>query len=246
MTYLFLHGFTGGPEAWDAVRSFLPPKTAVICPELGGHGETEALPWDDEVSRILERLELEDAHEVHLVGYSFGGRLGWGALAQNSPRVIRATLIGAHPGLLDSAARIARQQADTQWVRMLRDQGIEAFADAWEKLPMWVSQQQVEPLRHQARRALRRRHPPRRLADALARLGLGEMPELDHQSIHVPITLISGSLDTKFERILSDLAPRLMNARHRSVAEAGHDVTLERPRELASLLQEPLIRAEAS
>src|SRR2546426_11494466 len=108
MTTLFLlHGFAGAPESWDAVVARLRDAT-VVGPALTGHGAPLAADWDAEVARLGALLP----DGAHVCGYSLGGRLALGLLAAYPHKIARATLIGAHSGIVDDAERAARLVAD--------------------------------------------------------------------------------------------------------------------------------------
>ena len=240
MTYVFLHGFSGGPESWDAVATALPSDARVVRVQLAGHGAAPVSVegWDAEVARIDALLERERVEDAHLVGYSLGGRVGLSLLA-HSARFSRSTLIGAHPGLPDAAARAERRAADDRWIRVLRERGLRAFIDAWEALPMWATQEALDPERLASQRRLRESHTAEGLAHALEALGLAQMPATDPSALRVPIQLVVGERDEKHRALSGALAERLPRAALRVVEGAGHNVVLERPDALAALLLRP-------
>lgn len=216
MTYVLLHGFTGGPESFEHLGL-----RDAIAPRLAGHGPSPVLArsWDEEIDRLIAILDVRGAH---LVGYSFGGRLAYSLLARAPHLFSRATLIGAHPGLRDPRARDDRRRADRRWIELLLREGLEAFVRAWEALPMWSTQ---TPAQIEAQRALRRSHSAHGLANALAVLGLAEMPCVDPSAIRVPVRLVSGAHDPSF--VPSRAFPQIV------VPDAGHNVLIERPEALA-------------
>lgn len=228
---LLLHGFTGAPAVWDAVVERLPEGPARV-PALGGHGGAWT-SWDEEVDRLLTLVA--DLEDVHVVGYSMGGRLAYGLLARRSPRITRATLIGAHPGLEDDDARAARRDADGEWIARL-DQGLPAFVEAWSALPMWASQARVPAEARQRRTAIRLDHDPAGLAHALRAYGLAAMPPAQPERIDIPVTLAVGELDETHRELASGIVSRFGNARVAVVPDSGHDVTLEAPDALARLI----------
>ncbi|MFK7989488.1 MAG: alpha/beta fold hydrolase [Sandaracinaceae bacterium] len=232
---LLLHGFTGAPAVWDGVLSHLPTCTA-LRPALGGHGGP-LTSWDEEVDRLLGLLEAHALEDVHVVGYSMGGRLAYGLLARRSSRITRATLIGAHPGLEQEADRAARRAADQGWIDRLAS-GLPAFVEAWRALPMWASQARVSDETREQRNAIRLAHDPAGLAHALHAYGLAAMPLAEPETIEVPVTLVAGELDPKHRTIAEGLVARFPNAKLAVIAGSGHDVTLEEPAALASRIEE--------
>ena len=61
--------------------------------------------------------------------------------------------------------------------------------------------------------------------------GLAEMPNFRGRcrEIRVPVTLLSGELDTKFSALAEELSSLFPDARRSIVPRAGHDLLLERP-----------------
>lgn len=226
-TYLLLHGFTGAPASWDELG--LPTDARVLRPALAGHGPNPApaTSWSDEIDRLVELLEVEGATDVHLVGYSMGGRVGWGLL-QATDRITRATLIGAHPGLEDDYARVRRRSDDERWRRLLM-QGLEPFVERWEALPLWRSQLELDPNRLLRQRAIREQHDPAALAATLRAIGLAEMPRTDPAKVRVPVTLVVGGEDHRHRAIAERFAPSLTDVRVVVVEGSGHNVLLEQP-----------------
>lgn len=228
---VFLHGFTGGPDAWDRVRERLDgPSLALALP---GHAGEPVAGWDEAVDRIAARC-----HGAHLVGYSLGARLALGVLVKHPDRIRRATLVGVAAGTDDRAARAAWEAS---LARRLEENGIEAFVDHWQSLPLWASQAALPDELLARQRARRLSHDPMDLAGALRRLGLAAMPDLRPSlpAIRVPVDLVVGSLDTKFVALARDLAARCPAARVFVVPGVGHNVVLEAPEALARILEEP-------
>ncbi len=238
-TFVLLHGFTGGPESFDPLVERLPGDVRVIRPALTGHGAEPHLAdsWQAELQRLAELLRREEVHGAHLVGYSLGGRVGYGLLRHAPALFARATLIGANPGLRREDERAARREADAKWIELLARDGLDAFVTAWEALPMWESQRELSEAKRAAQRVLRRSHRADGLAHALRVLGLGAMPPVDPAAIPQPITLISGALDEKHVSLAKRIAPAL-EARLRIVPGAGHNVLLEDPDAVARELTE--------
>jgi len=227
-----LHGFTGRPGHWRAVVD-------AIEPALAGHSPDRPVPagwrFADEVSRIGAEITALD-QPVHLLGYSMGGRLAL-AVAARFP-LARLSLVGAHPGLEEDAARAERRARDETWCSLLEERGIEAFARAWEDQPMWRSQLALPAAVRERQRAERMAHDPRQLAAALRALGLGAMPSqwADLASLSVPVDLIAGALDPIYVDLARRMAARIPRARVTVIDGAGHNVLLERPDALRAAL----------
>ena len=234
-----LHGFTGTPASWDAVSLALPGDR-LICPRLLGHGAPAegVLDFDGEVDRIA--AELPDA-PVHLAGYSMGARLALSLAVRHRSKVQRLTLIGVHPGLEDEGAAAERRQADEGLARDLEVEGVAPFIDRWEALPLFASQRDLPEQVRRQHRARRCTHDARGLARALRVLGLGSMAPrgagLD--ALPLPVELLVGERDDKFLRLARRICERRPSTLLTVVPGAGHDLTLEAPREVASRLRSP-------
>ncbi|HEY8429143.1 MAG TPA: alpha/beta fold hydrolase [Sandaracinaceae bacterium] len=226
-----LHGFAGAPASLDPA---LPPGVRVVAPTIAGHGRypVSARSWDEEVERLLGLLDEAGAPRAHLLGYSLGGRLGWSLLARAPERFASAVLVGAHPGLRTDEERRARAEADTRWIALLEERGLEAFVAAWEAQPIFATQTEAQ---REAQRAVRLSHTAGGLASALRVLGLAAMPPVDPANVRVPVTVLVGELDQ------SSSAAALPWARR--VPGAGHNLLVERPGAVRAALEEALRRA---
>ena len=228
-TTVLLHGFTGSPASFDQIAEGLEGR--VLRPLLPGHGPDPrpVRSWGEEVSALTQWLEREGVTGAHLVGYSFGGRLGW-HLLERDDLFCRATLIGAHPGLPDEVSRATRRDADARWIELLEGEGLGAFVDAWEALPLFESQRALPTSIRSRQRAVRSSHTARGLAAALRELGLAEMPA--RPTPRLPTALVVGALDARHRGIAEALELPLA-----IVPGAGHNVALEAPSRLLELLR---------
>jgi 2-succinyl-6-hydroxy-2,4-cyclohexadiene-1-carboxylate synthase len=248
---VFLHGFTGSVKSWEPILARIPKSRCVRCEPIFGHHPTLLNPaggavtkhdlephsFDGEVRRLAERI-ADLGRPVHLVGYSLGARLALSLAVHHPDHVARATLIGCNPGLTDEGARRERIATDARWAALLRTQGIEQFADAWESQPLLKPYRPVSPSWLSRVRAIRRQHDPEGLARALEILGLGQMPAL-HRALpylRMPIDLVAGEYDPKFAAIMTEMAHVLPCARTWLVPQAAHDVVLEQPDILVNIL----------
>jgi 2-succinyl-6-hydroxy-2,4-cyclohexadiene-1-carboxylate synthase len=245
-TWLLVHGFAGGPESWmDVVASWSQPST-IAALVLPGHRRGIDVEQGAGFSGNLLALacSIRDAGlaGAHFVGYSLGARVVLGLLAEAPELVGRATLIGVHPGLGSEAERMARVADDRRWVEMLRGEGIEAFVEAWERLPLWGTQARVPAERRERQRAVRRGLDPEGLARSLEEMGLGAMPDyrgaLRAAAARLPVRLVVGAEDVKFGAIAEGLAAEMPGLGLHRIAEAGHNPLIEQPEALARLLSE--------
>jgi len=241
MSGLWLHGFTGSPQAFDAViaaRSGPPPHR----PALAGHGLLPASvsSFEAEVARLGALADGVSEAPLHLLGYSLGARFAL-ALALAAPHRVRSlTLIGASAGIDDPAERRARADADDALALEIEREGLPAFVARWQAQPLFASQRALPAPLRRAREAERLAHVPSALAAALRAFSKGRMPSLWPRlpELTQPVTLVVGDLDEKFRAEAGRMAARLPRARVAIVPAAGHDVGLEQPASLAALLGE--------
>lgn len=240
---VLLHGFTGSPDSWTEVRRHLATRD-ILAPALLGHdgtpGQAGIRSFDEEVDRLAGVILARGQDRPHVVGYSMGGRVALGLLVRHPRLFGGATLIAASPGLSDDAERQPRARRDEEWARLLEDQGLPTFVAAWEALPLWASQEAVPAKALARQRLVRMSHDPLGLARALRVIGLASMPDYRPAlgDIDAPVRLVAGERDGKFVAQAREMAELLPDAELRTVGDAGHNVVLERPTEIARMLEE--------
>lgn len=232
-SYVLLHGFTGTPSSWANVAAHLD--APVFAPLLVGHGnpaEPGGATFEEEVDRLADLVRARAFEEAHLVGYSLGARLALGLLVRHPGLFTRATLIGVNPGLDGAEARALRLASDARWLELLTVEGLERFVDEWSSQPMFASQPTSE-------RTRRLQHTAAGLAVALRGLGLGVMPDWSPSlsRLRLPVTFVAGEADSKFVDLARLCAERSGQGRVEIVERSGHNVVLERPGAIASLLE---------
>ncbi len=227
MSSFALHGFTAGPEQW---QKLLPDAR---CPSLVGHGPNpslEAKYFDQELQR-LALLAVELPRPRRLFGYSMGARVGLGLLIEHPDLFDDAVLVGGSPGLNDPAARSERLLWEQGWMRLLREQGVDAFVEEWERLPLFSSQVTIAAAERDAQSRSRRSHTAPGLVRALSVLGLGVMPSLwtGLARVKARVRLVAGQLDTKFAQLARAQAELMPRAEIVLIDGAGHNPLLEAP-----------------
>jgi 2-succinyl-6-hydroxy-2,4-cyclohexadiene-1-carboxylate synthase len=238
MPLLLLHGFTGAASSWSALLPALSSQYRVIVPDLLGHGATGA-PDDParytiehqsaDLIAILDALEIE---RVGLHGYSMGGRLAlYTAIAYQS-RFFALSLESASPGLAAESERQTRHQSDQRLAARILDGGIETFVNEWEQLPLFSTQSTLPRDVLEAQRKTRLNQRPMGLANSLRGMGTGAQPPLWHRlnELSMPVQLMTGALDHKFDAIADQMTQTIPHARRIRVPDASHTIYLEQPR----------------
>ena len=242
--FSMLHGFTGTTDSWAEVIARLGPEVDARAEALFGHHrslrDVSTPTFEGEVGRLAARIRDRGPTPVELVGYSMGARLALGLLVRHPSLVAGAWLIGVSPGLPSERERAERRAADEEWARTLERDGIEPFVSAWERQELFASQAALPVPVQRRERARRLSHPPHTLARSLRALGLGAMPDLtpELRNVRAPVCLIAGEADAKFRAIAEVMANELPHATVRIVPGSGHNVGLEQPEALASILME--------
>lgn len=237
---VLLHGFTGSPRSWEAVVRALPGVHAVAAPALPGHHPAAPVSpgFEANVDWLAGVLEEAGLTGCHLAGYSLGARTALGLALRHAHIPARLTLIGVHPGLETPADRARRVDSDRTWIERLRSRGIQAFVDAWARLPLFASQERLPAETRARQQRIRLGHDAEGLARSLEHMGLGAMPDYDAHlgELAMPVTLVAGALDCKFTDLARAAASRLPGARVALIAGSGHNLPLEVPDELAAIL----------
>ncbi|MFH1277082.1 MAG: alpha/beta fold hydrolase [Candidatus Eisenbacteria bacterium] len=240
---LLIHGFAGHGAGWRRVAAHLPNSRETAALTLPGHDPACPIPegagFEDLVDSIARLLEGEFDLPIEAAGYSLGARVALGLLVRHPGILERATLIGVNPGIADGEGRRERARWDGEWARRIRDEGIEAFSSRWEDLPLFATQRDLPEEVLEEQRAIRLRHDAPSLARAMTALGLAAMPDYRSAlpSIRVPVRLVAGEKDTKFLSLAREMADVLRASEMAVLPGVGHNIPLEAPSVLASLLR---------
>jgi 2-succinyl-6-hydroxy-2,4-cyclohexadiene-1-carboxylate synthase len=233
-TVVLLHGFTQTRQSWRRTIAALGGRYRALAPDLPGHGlAAERRPASFAACAAYVRALAGE--RFTLVGYSMGGRIALFTALSLPGLVERLVLVGASPGIADTAEREQRRLADASLADRLSSIGIEAFAREWGGQELFSGQpERVAAAAH----ADRLRNTPEGLAAALRGLGTGVMPPLWDRlgSLATPVTLVVGERDAKFRAVAGRMAPMIPRSRVVVVAGAGHAVQLEAPEAVATAI----------
>lgn len=232
---VLMHGFTGSSRSWgeDLVDGFRSAGCPPVLLDLPGHGRNVAArdPGHFSLNSALSMVENAVDWPADLVGYSMGGRLALHFAARRPDAVRHLVLESASPGLETQAECRERRESDDELARSIEQNGVEAFIDRWERLPLFETQGAADECSRSRLRAGRLRNSVQGLAGALRGLGTGAIPPLWDAlpGIHAPTLVLVGGLDHKFVATGERMAAALPDARLVVIEGAGHAVHLERP-----------------
>ena len=125
------------------------------------------------------------------------------------------------------------------FLHVLRTEGMAAFVDSWESLPLFETQQRLLDDVLERQRKVRLAHDPEGVARSLDVLGLRKMPDLrpSLSAVDLPVTLLVGELDYNYRLLAEEMSSELPDARVLTVAGVGHNVVLEAPEAVAEALR---------
>lgn len=240
--WVLLHGFMGSHHDFDAIVEHL--SGTVLTLDLLGFGSRS--PYVEEPKRFDMFAQITDLQlilkkinwtHINLLGYSMGGRLALG-FAVKYPKLVKNLYLESSTAGLQYA--VERQQ------RILNDekkaQQIEcdfpAFVKQWEQMPLFNTQKHLPVTQQVAIRQQRLSQHPKNVANSLRYMGTGSQPNFwpNLVMLQCPTLLLVGSLDTKFRRIASDMNQLLPHAKVVTVAQAGHNVHFEAPKQVIEVL----------
>jgi 2-succinyl-6-hydroxy-2,4-cyclohexadiene-1-carboxylate synthase len=253
MPLFLLHGFTGSAATWFP-HGRLGREFRLIAVDLLGHGATDA-PQDPARYRaadaVADLLALADVllgcdTPFSLLGYSMGGRLALHTALAASQRTTALVLESASPGIVDAGVREDRRQRDEALAVSIEQEGLLAFVERWEALPLFASQSNLADGSRTALRTQRLASSPGGLANSLRGFGAGAQNYLGDRlaGLGMPVLLVAGALDATYRATAEHMAAWLPDARAVIVPDVGHAVHLEQPDAFDVLVQDFLSSRE--
>ena len=234
---VLLHGFAQSADVWDEVASRLACKRPVHALDFVGQGESER-PKDpapyalkavsDALLAFLRHVQQESGGLAPVVvGYSMGGRLALAAACQACAGEPPASSLPF--GMREEMARRNAENA-----RRLREEGLAAFMEAWEQLPLFATQRALPANVRQRQRDQRLANDAEALARTFEGSGAHTMPDQEASlatiralvAYGVPVRYVAGALDDKYGATADLVASQTPAVCHR-VPAAGHNVHLE-------------------
>jgi len=242
---LLLHGIGGNHTVWNDVIPGLSKEFLVLAPDLRGHGRTEAPPgshytFGEMTGDVVRLLDDQGVSSAHMIGLSGGALLAL-RLTLDHPERARSLTMVSGLAYTDAHTRaVAERWSETYTkegpdrfaLRLLKDlyypDWIEANLDFADALREQVKQQDFTPAVRWAK-------------------SMGSFDERERIASVARPTLIVQAMDDQVVdashgRILRQSIP---GAQIRILAETGHVVPVERPKELLDTLLAFLRSAEA-
>ncbi|MGI9253243.1 MAG: 2-succinyl-6-hydroxy-2,4-cyclohexadiene-1-carboxylate synthase, partial [Thermomicrobiales bacterium] len=223
--------------SWAPWMEELGASFPVVAPDLLGHGESDA-PLDparyeaaaqvDDLAALLDALGIERAA---VLGYSMGARLALAFAAACPERVTWLALESGGPGIAVEQDRAARRASDGALAARIEREGVRAFVDEWERLPIFATQARLPVDARERLRRQRLRNRPEGLAGSLRGFGQGMQPDLHTAlpGLAMPVLLLAGSVDGKYAALAREMAGGIPGAQAVIIDEAGHTPHLEQP-----------------
>ncbi len=216
-------GFTQTASSWDAVRAALDPRYdahAIDVPDAGSFAATAAAIGDA-------------AGRAVYCGYSMGGRLCLRLALDRPDLVAGLVVVSANAGIEDAAVRAERVASDEELARFVEAHGVDAFLERWLAQPLFAGVPADAP-----GIAERRSLTAPFVAHCLRDLGAGTMASMwdDLPGLSMPVAVVWGERDTKYERIGRLLAHAIPRTITFAVERCGHAVPLERPDAMAQAI----------
>jgi 2-succinyl-6-hydroxy-2,4-cyclohexadiene-1-carboxylate synthase len=242
---LLLHGFTGSSITWASLLDVCQEYTTIVVDLLGhGHSDCPSAPdryrMEHCVEDLFTLLDHLDIQRIAVLGYSMGGRVALHLALRAPERLWALVLESASPGIADATERECRRRSDAALAKAIERDGIAAFVDRWQALPLFATQTQLPAAVQEELRCQRLNNNPRGLANSLRGLGAG-MQEPVLQSlgqIQVPTLLLAGALDGKYCKLARQMAAVLPDRQFVIVPQCGHTVHLEQPAAFAETIRQ--------
>ncbi len=239
-----LHGFTGGGATWEPLARAIGGEHTVVRVDLLGHGassrpaDPRRYSLEHAVADLVGALDALGLPTASWLGYSMGGRIALG-LALAAPERCEALVVeSASAGIRDPAERARRAAGDERLARRVEDEGVEAFVDYWESLPLFASQARLTKKARETLRAQRLRNDPVGLANSLRGVGAGAQPPLHARlaELKAPACFIAGEKDAAYVEAAEAMATAVPDGRAVTVPLAGHAAHLEQPGDFNRIL----------
>jgi 2-succinyl-6-hydroxy-2,4-cyclohexadiene-1-carboxylate synthase len=248
-TVVLLHGFTGSTNTWNEVMNYLPINIRIIAIDLNGHGKSSAnmvperFRMEEQVEDIKKLVDHLNLSTFTLIGYSMGGRIALAYSCTYPLQVTKLLLESSSPGIENRDERLVRIKADERLAKMIENDGLAAFVDFWEEIPLFQSQKRLSEQKKKAIRFERMEQDSIGLASSLRGIGTGAQPSYWSRlsQLTLPVVCITGEFDDKFKKIAIKMSLMIKDVQHIEVLSAGHAIHVENPVQFATIIMEQVI-----
>lgn len=246
---VFLHGFTGDTTTWSRITDQLSIAYRCISIDLIGHGRTDS-PEDpsrytmghvsNDLDTILSALEVDEAI---VIGYSMGGRTALHFTMSYPQKVKTLILESASPGLKTGEERVERRKKDHALADRIMREGMEAFVDFWEEIPLFASQKRLTEDERAEIRKQRLGQSPLGLSNSLKGMGTGAQASWWDKlgELSLPVHLLVGELDHKFVHIAEEMKKLNPDFQIMTISNTGHAIHVEEPRKFGTIIEDLLL-----
>ncbi|MCC3529617.1 MAG: 2-succinyl-6-hydroxy-2,4-cyclohexadiene-1-carboxylate synthase [Microcoleus sp. PH2017_22_RUC_O_B] len=241
---LLLHGFTCDSQDFDQIISLLSQSYCCLAVDLPGHGKTKVTGdescynMSNTAQALIHLLDNLQIDKCLLLGYSMGGRLALYMTLHFPDRFEKVVLESASGGLKSEKDRSRRRQADSETAQNLENSNIKDFILNWYDRPLFKSLKKSPKFEKLIESRLA--NNPLELAKSLRNMGTGNQPSLWEKLAQnqIPLLLLAGEDDDKFQRINAEIASLCPAATLKIIPNAGHNIHFENIDDFASVVRQ--------
>ena len=254
---VLVHGFAQSVASWDEVAGRLARDRAVYALDLVGHGRSDrpdspqayALHAQAEallafISAVSDGEGGRESRKPAVIGYSLGGRVALAAAVRDPQAFAALVLESAGLGPANARERAAARERDAAQAMRLRTEGLTAFMDTWERLPLFATQSDLPAAVRERVRAGRLANDAEALARTFEGAGQHAMPSRPEALAALasmcesgaPVLYLAGARDAKYCILAEGLASNGV-CETRIIEGAGHNVHLEAPGDFVASLR---------
>lgn len=235
-TIVFLHGFTGSSRDFFTLPKTITSRYRCLIPDLPGHGQTRVLEsatvfqTEGQVTLLEQWLHELGQQQIHLFGYSMGGRLALQYAIKHGCKVRSLLLVSTTAGIQDQSSQHDRLRADLQLAERILTINPAAFLTEWLAQPLFQSMRELG--QNHVSQEIQRRLPlqPSGLAHSLRYFSTGAMPAVWQHltTLQMPTLVIAGAKDRKYCNLADKLVAAFPQATLQ-ILDTGHAPLVESP-----------------
>jgi 2-succinyl-6-hydroxy-2,4-cyclohexadiene-1-carboxylate synthase len=234
---ILLHGFMGDGRVFDHLIEELCAFCNPVTIDLLGHGESSitadyrAFKAKNQVSDMVDFIDMLDLDSLFLFGYSMGGRLALHT-ALSKPQLFSGLILESTTcGITDPEKANERQKSDFKRSKRIEND-FESFLADWKTLELFQSPLPQNKKQVASYHRIQAEQSPKGLSASLRGFGTGTMPPVcdELERFGSPVLLMAGSADQKYQQINRKMNRTFPHAAFQSV-KAGHRIHIDNPTE---------------